>query len=119
MGTSSGPWGQSRMGIIPDNLIGSSTNTCVETDFDGAVKTCEANNARLCTPQEMSDCALVELGATSTVALCGRALLEETDAVLTPSAAVEHVGLTGPVQQSSSQLHLNESCSWEGKDCNT
>merc|ERR1711971_566717 len=53
--SSSGPWGQSRMGSIPDDLVGSVTNTCVETDFDGAVKTCEANNARLCTPREMSD----------------------------------------------------------------
>merc|ERR1712176_1562068 len=52
---SSGPWGQSRMGSIPDDIVGSVTNTCVETDFDGAVKTCEANNARLCTPREMSD----------------------------------------------------------------
>merc|ERR1712176_1471693 len=53
--TSSGPWGQSRMGSIPDDIVGSVTNTCVETDLDGAVKTCEANNARLCTPREMSD----------------------------------------------------------------
>merc|ERR1712060_143945 len=53
--SSSGPWGQSRMGSIPDGLIGSVTNTCVETNFDGAVKTCDANNARLCTPREMSD----------------------------------------------------------------
>merc|ERR1719221_2379755 len=53
--SSSGPWGQSRMNSIPDDIIGSVTNTCVETDFDGAVKTCEANNARLCTPREMSD----------------------------------------------------------------
>merc|ERR1712157_445403 len=53
--SSSGPWGQSRMGSIPDDIVGSVTNTCVETDFDGAVKTCEANNARLCTPREMSD----------------------------------------------------------------
>merc|ERR1712157_495543 len=53
--SSSGPWGQSKMDIIPGNLAGSFDNRCVETDFDGAVKTCEANNARLCTPQEMSD----------------------------------------------------------------
>jgi len=53
--SSSGPWGQSIMGIIPDNLVGSLNGNCVETDFDGAVKTCEENNARLCTPQEMSD----------------------------------------------------------------
>merc|ERR1711862_270802 len=38
--SSSGPWGQSRMSSIPDDLIGSVTDTCVETDFDGAVKTC-------------------------------------------------------------------------------
>merc|ERR1712157_619512 len=57
--SSSGPWGQSRMGSILDDIVGSVTtvngNTCVETDFDGAVKTCEANNARLCTPREISD----------------------------------------------------------------
>jgi len=56
--SSSGPWGQSKMGIIPDNLMGTVlgvTYKCVETDFEGAVQTCEANNARLCTPQEVSD----------------------------------------------------------------
>ena len=27
--SSSGPWGQSRMGSIPDDIVGSVTNTCV------------------------------------------------------------------------------------------
>merc|ERR1712157_97610 len=53
--SSSGPWGQSFMDVIPDNLAGTLNGKCIETDFDGAVKTCAANNARLCTPQEMSD----------------------------------------------------------------
>merc|ERR1712207_109540 len=54
----SGPWAQSKLDTIPDNLIGSSNGLnykCVETDFEGAVETCAANNARLCTPQEISD----------------------------------------------------------------
>merc|ERR1712207_6192 len=54
----SGPWAQSKLDTIPDNLIGSSNGLnykCVETDFEGAVKTCAVNNARLCTPQEISD----------------------------------------------------------------
>jgi len=56
--TSSGPWGQSKLDIIPDNIIGSSNGLnykCVETNFEGAVETCAANNARLCTPKEISD----------------------------------------------------------------
>merc|ERR1712176_355647 len=53
--SSSGPWGQSFMDVIPDNLVGTLNGKCIETDFDGAVKTCAANNARLCTPQEMTD----------------------------------------------------------------
>merc|ERR1712176_1679936 len=53
--SSSGPWGQSFMDVIPDNVVGILNGKCIETDFDGAVKTCAANNARLCTPQEMSD----------------------------------------------------------------
>merc|ERR1719145_202403 len=54
----SGPWAQSKLVTIPDNLIGSSNGLnykCVETNFEGAVETCAANNARLCTPQEISD----------------------------------------------------------------
>jgi len=54
--SSSGPWGQSKLDIIPDNLIGSSNGLnykCVETNFEGAIETCAANNARLCTPQEV------------------------------------------------------------------
>merc|ERR1712176_701483 len=45
----SGPWAQSKLDTIPDNLIGSSNGLnykCVETDFEGAVETCAANNAR-------------------------------------------------------------------------
>merc|ERR1712003_356592 len=56
--SSSGPWGQSKLDIIPDNLIGSSDGLnykCVETNFEGAIETCAANNARLCTPKEISD----------------------------------------------------------------
>jgi len=53
--SSSGPWGESNMGIIPSNLLGKLSGNCVETDFEGAVQTCEANNARLCTPVEASD----------------------------------------------------------------
>merc|ERR1711862_642023 len=56
--SSSGPWGQSKLDIIPDNIIGSSNGLnykCVETNFEGAVETCAANNARLCTPKEISD----------------------------------------------------------------
>merc|ERR1719221_2167400 len=44
--SSSGPWGQSKLDVVPENLVGSvSSKNCVETDFDGAVRTCEANNA--------------------------------------------------------------------------
>jgi len=45
----------------------------------------------------------VALDATSIIALRGRVLLEATDAVMTPNAAVEHVVLTGLAQQSSNQ----------------
>merc|ERR1712119_125485 len=56
--SSSGPWGQSKLDIVPDDLIGSSNGLnykCVETNFEGAVETCAVNGARLCTPQEISD----------------------------------------------------------------
>merc|ERR1719343_543994 len=42
------------MDIIPDGLSPTGFS-CVEAVFDDAVRTCTANNARLCTPQEMSD----------------------------------------------------------------
>merc|ERR1712032_65122 len=56
--SSSGPWGQSKLDIVPENLLGSSNGLnykCVETNFEGAVETCAVNGARLCTPQEISD----------------------------------------------------------------
>ena len=46
----SGPWAQSKLDTIPDNLIGSSNGLnykCVEAVFEDSVRTCAANNARL------------------------------------------------------------------------
>ena len=48
-------WGQSNMDILPDGITGINNNCVAETDFAGAVETCQANNARLCTPEEMLD----------------------------------------------------------------
>ena len=47
-------WGESNMENIPDGIT-ASNGGCVETNFAGAIETCQANNARLCTPEEMLD----------------------------------------------------------------
>lgn len=47
--------------------------------------------------------ALVVLDVTSIIALCGHALLEKTDAMMMPNAAVGHVVLIELAQLSSSQ----------------
>lgn len=45
------------MNIIPDGITGTGNfgNCVAATDFAGAMETCQANNARLCTPEEMLD----------------------------------------------------------------
>jgi len=116
--SSSGPWGQSRLGIIPDNLSGSLNGNCVETDFDGAVKTCEANNARLCTPQEMSDSCTRSTGCNFNNRLAwtciagGDGCSNDTECC---SGTCGADGTCTAVQQPTVQRH--GCCSWEGKDC--
>jgi len=48
-------WGESEMDNIPDDITADSDGCVKETDFAGAMETCQANNARLCTPAEMLD----------------------------------------------------------------
>merc|ERR1712176_1294951 len=91
--SSSGPWGQSFMDVIPDNLAGTLNGKCIETDFDGAVKTCAANNARLCTPQESQTAVLVAQAVTSIMYCSGRASQEEMNAVMMQNAAAGLVAL--------------------------
>jgi len=43
------------MDNIPDGITADSVGCVAETDFAGARETCQANNARLCTPAEMLD----------------------------------------------------------------
>merc|ERR1711862_305793 len=93
---SDGPWGQSKMDIIPDGLSPTGFS-CVEAVFDDAVRTRTANNARLCTPQEIV--VLAVLDATSIRALYGRALLGETDALVTTNAAAEDAVLMGRARE--------------------
>ncbi|EJK44869.1 hypothetical protein THAOC_36558 [Thalassiosira oceanica] len=48
-------WGESNMQVIPEGINASSGGCVAETDFAGAIETCQANDARLCTPEEMLD----------------------------------------------------------------
>ena len=43
------------MEVIPEGINAKSGGCVAETDFAGAIETCQANNARLCTPEEMLD----------------------------------------------------------------
>mmetsp|Transcript_10277 Transcript_10277/g.22279 ORF Transcript_10277/g.22279 Transcript_10277/m.22279 type:complete len:716 (+) Transcript_10277:153-2300(+) len=47
--------GESNMQVIPEGINASSGGCVAETDFAGAIETCQANDARLCTPEEMLD----------------------------------------------------------------
>merc|ERR1712157_598432 len=120
--SSSGPWGQSKMDIIPDNLVGSLTvnNQCVETDFDGAVKTCEANNARLCTPQEMSDGCTRGTGCSFNSRLAWTCITGGdgcSDDAECCSGTCGSDGTCMAVHQPT--VSRNGCCSWEGKDCSS
>merc|ERR1719375_2405198 len=53
--TMSNIWGASEMDNIPFGITAVGNGCVKETDFAGAMETCQANNARLCTPAEMLD----------------------------------------------------------------
>merc|ERR1711862_400466 len=109
MGSSSGPWGQSKLDIIPDNIIGSSNGLnykCVETNFEGAVETCAANNARLCTPKEISDRCTRGTGCNFNSRLVWTCIAGKTHALVTPNAAVERAVLTGHVRKNDCAVLL-------------
>jgi len=118
--SSSGPFGQSRLGIIPDNLVGSLVGNCVETDFDSAIKTCEANNGRLCTPQEMSDRCTRGTGCNFNSRLVWTCIAGgdgcSNDAECC-SGTCDAEGTCTAAQQQT--LQRNGCCSWEGKDCSS
>merc|ERR1719356_1404311 len=119
--SSSGPWGHSKMGMIPDNLVGSLTNNqCVETDFDGAVTTCEANNARLCTPQEMSDGCTRGTGCNFNSRLAWTCITGGdgcSDDAECCSGTCGSDGTCMAVHQPT--VLRNGCCSWEGEDCSS
>merc|ERR1712176_533833 len=119
--SSSGPWGQSRMGSIPDDIVGSVTNTCVETDFDGAVKTCEADNARLCTPREMSDRCTRGTGCNFNTRLVWTCIAGGDGCSENAECCSGTCGADGTCAAVVEEPPLDRDgcCSWEGKDCSS
>ena len=43
------------MNLIPKGVTATPQGCIAEADFDEAMETCQANDARLCTPEEMLD----------------------------------------------------------------
>ena len=43
------------MNVVPQDVTATSVGCVADADFAQAVETCQLNNARLCTPEEMLD----------------------------------------------------------------